>query len=312
MNCPGHYGTNGCFMLKQEKSFWGLCISCERIQNRLFLEAAQRAIRENHLEFSFSGQTYSLKDPNFPERFLGRFRFISSSQDPRLTLLLLCYGKHPTIFQSLVNTFKKDTSFLTSANLLYRKHLPSRTTCGALYNIQKLSKQSFLDFPTCPTCMSRTICGRKPSDISQRETDHILAIFRNRVLSQHPTWFVSIFRLLQTVWEQDLENRISFRILDDILLHQNPVEFQIEFRDWMGAFLETPVVIEKILSGKISEENREFLQVWTGQPVNMAFLKRIQRSRMDTWKEELIIKTWHPSRLFTWCFDIEELKDFAQ
>lgn len=299
-------------MLKQEKSFWGLCISCERIQNRLFLESAQRAIRENNLEFTFYGQTYSLQDPNFSERFLGRFRFVSSSQDPRLTLLLLCYGKHPEIFQSLVNTFKKDTSFLTSANLLYRKHLPSRTTCGALSKIQKLSQQYFADLPTCPTCMSRTICGRQPKDISQRQIDHILGIFRNRVLSQHPTWFVSIFRLLQTVWEQDLEDRISFQVLDDILLHQNPVEFQIEFRDWMAAFLETPVVIEKILSGKISQENREFLQVWTGQNVNMAFVKRIQRSRMASWEEDLIIKTWHPSRLFTWCFDIEELKDFAE
>ena len=299
-------------MLKQEKSFWGLCVSCERIQNRLFLEAAQKAIRENQLEFSFYGKAYSLQDPNFSERFLGKFRFISSSQDPRLTLLLLCYGKHPVIFQNLVNTFKKDMSFVTSANLLYRKHLPSKATCGVLHLIQKKSNQHFSDLPTCPTCMSRTICGRKSQDISQREINHILAIFRNRVLSQHPTWFVSIFRLLQTVWEQDLEERIPFRDLDTILLHENPVEFQIEFRDWMGAFLETPTVIEKILGGRISEENRAFLQLWTGQPVDMAFLKRIQRTRMASWKEDLFIKTWHPSRLFTWCMDIEELKDFGQ
>ncbi len=310
MTCPGHQGSNGCFMLKQEKSFWGLCLSCERIQNRLFLEAAQRAIQENHLEFPFYGQTYSLQDPNFSERFLGRFRFVSSSQDPRLTLLFLCYAKQPIIFQNLLKTFVKDISFLTSANLLFRRHLPSRASCGALYSIQRASRQTFVDLPTCPTCMSRHLCGKGPKDVGQRQIDHIVSIFRNRILSQHPTWFVSIFRLLQTIWEQDLEDRISFRVLDDILLHQNPVEFQIEFRDWMGAFLETPVVIEKILRGKITGENRDFLQVWTGQPVNMALIKRIQRARMAAWKEDLIIKTWHPSRLMTWCFDIEELKDF--
>lgn len=311
MMCPGHQGSNGCFMLKQEKSFWGLCLSCERIQNRLFLEAAQAAIQENHLEFSFYGQMYSLRDPNFSERFLGRFRFVSSSQDPRLTFLMLCYTKQPSIFQSLLRIFGKDISFLTSANLLYRRHLPSRVTCGVLYSIQRESKQSFIDLPTCPTCMSKQLCGKNKDAISQRHIDHTMSIFRNRILSQHPTWFVGIFRLLQTIWEQDLEERISFRMLDDIILHQNPLEFQIEFRDWIGAFLETPIVIEKMLCGKVSQENREFLQVWTGQTINMGFLKRIQRARMSAWKEDLIIKTWHPSRLITWCMDLEDLKDFA-
>jgi hypothetical protein len=78
----------------------------------------------------------------------------------------------------------------------------------------------------------------------------------------------------------------------------------------MAAFVETPVVIEKVLRGKISNENREFLQLWTGQQVTMPFIKRIQRGRMAAWKEDLIIKTWHPSRLMTWCLDLEELKDF--
>jgi hypothetical protein len=310
MSCSGHHGSNGCFMFKQEKSFWGLCLSCERIQNRLFLEEAQRAIREDRMEFQFHGKPYSLQDPNLTERFLGRFRFVSSSQDPRLTLLMLCYAKHPQIFKRLVRTFIADTSFITSAHLLYRKHLPSCTACGVLHHIQAMSRQSFMDLPSCPTCMSRSLCGKESKAITQRHIDHILSIFRNRVLSQHPTWFLSIFRLLQTIWEQGLEDRISFRVLDDILLHQNPIEFQIEFRDWMGAFVETPIVIEKMLRGKISQENREFLQVWTGQQVNMPFIKRIQRGRMAAWKEDLIIKTWHPSRLLTWCLDLEELKDF--
>lgn len=35
------------------------------------------------------------------------------------------------------------------------------------------------------------------------------------------------------------------------------------------------------------------------------------RKRNWVFKEDLMIKTWHPDRLFPWCFDIEELKDFA-
>jgi hypothetical protein len=297
-------------MRKKENSVWGLCLSCERIENRLFLEAVQKAIREDRMEFEFHKQQYSLEDPSIPSRFIGHFRFVSTSQDPRLALLSLCYLKVPLLFKTLLKTFTKDPTFLTSANLLYRKHLPSRTTCSILHKIQYEYQQHFYDMPSCPCCMSRYLIGINEEKIKPREIDHILSIFHNRVLAQHPTWFIHIFGLLQTIWEQGLENRITFPMLDHSLIQANPVEFQIEFRDWMATFLETPVVIEKILSGRISDENRAFLQLWTGQTVNMPFIKRIQRARQAEWKEDLIIKTWHPDRLLTWCFDLDELSDF--
>lgn len=297
-------------MKPKEKSCWGLCLSCERIQNRLFLEAIQLAIREGRQSFEFTGKQYSLADPTFPTAFLGTFRFPASSQDPRLSLLLLFSSRAPHLLQRTLSEFTKDSSFLTSANLLYRKHLPNPAVCSLLNKIQRGLHQRFYDFPSCPCCMARVLQTTKKEAFTLRHSDHILSIFRNRVLSQHPTWFVTIFKLLQTIWEQDLEDILSFAVLNAYMMQQNPIEFQIEFRDWMGAFLETPIVIEKILTGRISESNREFLQLWTGQPVNLAFVKRIQRARMEAWKEDLIIKTWHPDRLFTWCFDIEELKDF--
>jgi hypothetical protein len=47
-------------------------------------------------------------------------------------------------------------------------------------------------------------------------------------------------------------------------------------------------------------------------------LKSLQKSvrgsikqKTDVYKEDLMIKTWHPSRLFSWCFDLEELADFS-
>lgn len=40
--------------------------------------------------------------------------------------------------------------------------------------------------------------------------------------------------------------------------------------------------------------------------------KILQNVRKRNWvfKEDLMIKTWAPHRLFAWCFDLEELKDF--
>ena len=295
-SCPGHNGSKGCFLYKQEKSFWGLCLSCMRVQNRLFLEAANHSIRDNTTEFLFDGKQYSLNDS---EEFLKGIHFIPSSQDPRLTLLMISYINNPQIFKKLVNVLLNDISFLTSANLLYRRHLPSRATCGVLHTIYTSSQMSFPDLPICPACMSRTLCRKK--SVNQKEINHILTIFRNRVLSQHPTWSTSIFHLLQTIWEQDLEDKLSLSMVSDILTNQNPV---------VGRLLETPAIIEKSLKGVISEENREFLKVFTQETVTMPFIKRIQRTKMADWKEDLIIKTWHPSRLMTWCLDIEELKDF--
>lgn len=46
-------------------------------------------------------------------------------------------------------------------------------------------------------------------------------------------------------------------------------------------------------------------------------LKSLQQSvrlsikqKTDVYKEDLMIKTWHPSRLFSWCFDLDDLSDF--
>ena len=40
-------------------------------------------------------------------------------------------------------------------------------------------------------------------------------------------------------------------------------------------------------------------------------VKSFIKQRTDTFKEELMKRTWHPSRLFTWCFDLDDLTDFT-
>ena len=173
MTCQGHASADSCFLPKKEGSFWGLCLSCERIQNRLFLEAAQASIRDGRTLFEFYGKSYSLDDPIFPNRLLANFKFVSSSHDPRLTLLTICYQKAPNLFRSLLKALEKDGTFLTSANLLYRKHLPNSTTCGILNRIQYRFRQRFLDMPTCPCCMSRYLVGMKPENLNQRHVSHL-------------------------------------------------------------------------------------------------------------------------------------------
>lgn len=60
------------------------------------------------------------------------------------------------------------------------------------------------------------------------------------------------------------------------------------------------------------------LDQWFPDPLrDDVILRRLQRSayqsmkqKTDQYKEDLMIKTWHPDRLFSWCFDLEELADF--
>jgi hypothetical protein len=287
---------------------WNLCVSCERIENRLFLEEVQRTIREDRIFFRFHEREYSLNDPYFPEKYLRRTSFLSTHHDPRLSMLLLLYKSNGGFFTNCLKTFVQDSGFLVSANLLYRSHLPQQSTCGMLEQIQRHLRQHFTDLPQCPCCMSKALLRLPRDNLTPRIIQHIFRIFQNHILAQHPTWFIWTFKLLQTIWEKDLEALFPFQQIDPWLReHQRAMEF----RDWLGAFLETPVVMEKALTDKISLVDKEYLLLWTGQELTPKFFKAIIKRRQNLYKEELIMKTWHPRRLFVWCFDQDDLADFG-
>jgi len=191
---------------------------------------------------------------------------------------------------------------------LYRSHLPQQSTCAMLENIQREVRQHFTDLPTCPCCMSKKLLRIERENINHRILQHVYRIFQNHTLAQHPTWFVWTFKLLQTIWERDLEDLFTFQRMDLWIRGNNQV---LEFRDWLGAFLETPIVMEKALTGKISTLDREYIQLWTGQELKPDFYRRLLKRRQNLYKEELIMRTWHPKRIFFWCFDLEELAEFG-
>jgi hypothetical protein len=85
----------------------------------------------------------------------------------------------------------------------------------------------------------------------------------------------------------------------------------VEFRDWLGAFVETPIFLEKILTDRVSLLDKEYIHLWTGQELNFKFYKTLLKRRQNIYKEDLIIKTWHTKRIFYWCFDLQDLADFG-
>ena len=75
-------------------------------------------------------------------------------------------------------------------------------------------------------------------------------------------------------------------------------------------FFQNPATISLVFTAAASE----FVPSSWNKDLNPSTLQKevlkFVKKRNYVFKEDLIIKTWHPDRLFPWCLDIEELKDF--
>jgi hypothetical protein len=93
----------------------------------------------------------------------------------------------------------------------------------------------------------------------------------------------------------------------EFLFHLFPLET-------VRSFL-TRLVLEEPFRGRLfCEQDLTFLPLPLREaPLLLSMRKEIyKRIKQETnrYKEDLIIKTWHPDRLFSWCFDLDDLKDF--
>jgi hypothetical protein len=92
-------------------------------------------------------------------------------------------------------------------------------------------------------------------------------------------------------------------IMEDILLHPafdslayNPTLKEKIFRE-----IDTTTFLSQCVSKLLSEQLGVQKQMW----------RQLTKSRFYHMKEEFIMRTWHPDRLFPWCFDEEEKGDFT-
>jgi hypothetical protein len=98
------------------------------------------------------------------------------------------------------------------------------------------------------------------------------------------------------------------RIFIDHCFHQFPLE---DVKSLLLNFFQQPCMLFVFYEGL----QNDYLPLPLREDgVVREFRQRIQQSikrKTDIFKEELIMRTWHPSRLFPWCLDIEELEDFG-
>lgn len=112
----------------------------------------------------------------------------------------------------------------------------------------------------------------------------------------------------------DCLNQLYLHKYEDILrlvIHHFFLTLELEtVKRILSFFLQQPPGLSIVFEKKEKEYFPEALchssivQEWKME------VKRSIKTRTNQYKEELMEKTWHPDRLFTWCFDIQELKDF--
>ena len=118
-----------------------------------------------------------------------------------------------------------------------------------------------------------------------------------------PRVFLDLFVSLH--W---LQKDHHIRVLIQHMFHTFPLE---DVKAFLLAFLQQPFLLHLYAEKK----EKEFLPLPLQDDVVVKELrnqiKQSIKQRTNIYKEELVMVTWHPKRLFPWCLDIEEWKDMG-
>ena len=105
-----------------------------------------------------------------------------------------------------------------------------------------------------------------------------------------------------------LQKEHHLRLLIDHMLRRFPLE---DVKSFLLTFLQQPVMLFVFY---LQKENEYLPLPLRDKVVVDTFRSQIKASiknRTNLYKEELVMRTWHPRRLFPWCLDIQELADFG-
>lgn len=223
-----------------------------------------------------------------------------------LNLLSTLFEINKNQFQRLLESLKRIPLFPIVVTKRIQQHQPG-TRCQ-MYRQMIKDKDIYISGLFCWHCWSCVAWSLK-----QRDT-RLLAMYNNfgyyfsSITNDvfHKTGqrvFLDYFVSLHLLGKDH-----HIRILLQHFLTVLPIE---EFRSFLvGLFTQIPMMAI-LFEGK----QNDFLPAPFQDPVILESLKQaikncIKRTT-DTYKEDLMIQTWHPRRLFPWCMDIQEWEEFG-
>lgn len=302
-----------CWLPTYSESPWQYCRHCTFRQKDLLLDDVIQAIDQGRNEIMMPTRTketissilitlwfiHHCSEPTSQHRLYHLLRLMKKHN--HISYTAYCHNPifHPT-FGKFIQSHKGHENNPASCHLICDlvSDTSPRQCFLCLYKVwkQKKSNESYNDL----TSYLREY-HRKPSQ-SSNPTEMLKEYIRYSISledSHHHYAFSAIYiyysRLYTNQANQHMYDFLQYLLLED----SRTICYLVD--------PTTPITLLKIYSPKWFDRQEFNLQV-----VCQARTKWKQwiKARTNRYKEDLMIKTCHPKRLFTWILDIEELKDF--
>jgi hypothetical protein len=282
-----------CWLPKDPTSPFSLCTRCTHFR----------------IEELLQEWIHGLFDFSIIENLQFQKECIDKHIDSLLNLMVHLCAQENACYKSLYNTFVKYTSFQEKLDLDIASHLSSVNCSFYRYHMKQKQKGSnaekqIAELPIrCWSCLAwilrqKNCLGLYNSYIRYLLTSR-LSFFNNHTISSLIDIMISLELKGKGHAARTLFERYRQHIKDDI-----------KAKEVLHIFLSQPALIHEVFT-KTSIEYYPY--VWQKEKWKEGLQKEALKSvRKRNWvfKEELIMRTWAPHRLFRWCFDIEDLKEF--
>jgi hypothetical protein len=275
---------------------------CRRCRFQYITETLDEFIRGYARGLLHPPNEILLNDKVFLEELLHPAR-----EQALLTLLSVLFQTNKIQFQRLVEGLKSKAQL----SILLTKRIQAHQD-GARCKMYRhfLKDSSLYNAPSlcwsCWSCIAWSLKQRNQHLLTLYQQSFPLNFSRLNALlyaQAGPRVFVDMFVSLH-FFGKDHHIRILldqlFRVLPfedfkSLLLHflLQPSMFFVLYEKKEQDFIPLPLRDEEVLR-EFRSQMKAFIKRWTG-----------------VYKEELIQRTWHPKRLFPWCLDIDEWKDFG-
>lgn len=304
-----------CWLPGEDSSPWHYCRHCTFTQKDKLLETAIQNILEEKDEMEMPTGT---KEKVVTVLCSPWFRQHCAHPASRLRLyhLMLVMKRYNL---SIYNVYLRDPNLSSSFLRIIQSHRPQDSNAASCKVICDLVGHDRLRIPRqCPMCLY-TLWKKDRSNREQYAalTSYLREYDRKPYHFPYPNEILKDY-IRHSVQQGDSNHQYAFSAMFVHLNRRNHEDANQRMYDFLQDFL----LEDSRTFGSILEKDTDGLMVYCPQwlmqvefqtgvmdPARQQW-KHLMKVRCDAYKEELMMKTCHPRRLFKWIFDIEELKDF--
>ena len=295
---PEPQGKRPCWLPAETGSSYGLCRRCHFNQTNTIIDTLTidygKGILHPQNELSLGNQEF-LQELLHPAR-----------EQALLNLLFSLFQNNKIQFQLVLEKLKQKTVFPILITKRLEMHHPG-TKCK-MYSVFLKDPKLYTSNTLCWSCWSCILW------VLQKNDPRLLKLYTDsfgRSLSRfnydtYTTVGSRVFlEILIWMYLRNFDHHIR------MLLHTIFLVFpHEEYRRFLSFLFQEGPMLPLFLS----RQSLDLIPVpFRDETVSEEMWREIKiglKKRCSVFKEELMIKTWHPSRFLSWCLDIGELNDF--